>query len=174
MNTPQGLPRWALALWMAKLHLQRALLVVLGTSLVLLVFTGVISRYLLNTSIFWIEEAVSFTAVALYFIGAAHATWSREHISASLVELIFRRLRTQQLLAALASALSALLCGWMAFWTWKYLQFVIRRGTISLEIGVPMSWVVAILPTTLALMTLYFTIETVLKTRLALSRGLLP
>ncbi|MCC5993608.1 MAG: TRAP transporter small permease subunit [Rhodobacteraceae bacterium] len=165
VNTPPGLPRWALTLWIWKLRLQRLVLVLLGTALVLMVFAGVISRYLLNYSIFWIEEAVTYSALALYFVGAIHGTWERGHISAGLVEVIFTRERVHQALGVLASALSAALAGWMAVWAWDYLQFVIRRGTVSLEIGIPMSWVVAILPTSLALMCLYFIIETALKLR---------
>lgn len=165
VNTPPGLPRWALSLWIAKLRLQRLLLVMLGASLVLLVFVGVVSRYLLNTSIFWIEDAVSFSAVYLYFIGATHGTWARGHISASLVELIFPRIKVQAWIGVFTSAISTVLAGWMTIWTWEYLQFVIRRATVSIESGVPMSWIVAVLPATLGLMTFYFLVETFLKLR---------
>lgn len=165
VNTPPGLPDWALTLWIWKLRLQRLVLVLLGTALVLMVFAGVVSRYLLNYSIFWIEEAVTYSALALYFVGAIHGTWERGHISAGLVEVIFAREWMHRALGVLASSLSAVLAGWMAVWAWDYLQFVIRRGTVSLEIGIPMSWVVAILPTSLALMCLYFIIETALKLR---------
>jgi TRAP-type C4-dicarboxylate transport system permease small subunit len=165
VNTPRGMPYWALTLWILKLKLQRLVLVLLGSALVLIVFAGVFSRYLLNYSIFWIEEVVTYSALALYFVGAIHGTWERGHISAGLVEVIFAREWVHRALGVLASALSAVLAGWMAVWAWHYLQFVIRRGTVSLEIGIPMSWVVAILPTSLALMCLYFIIETVLKLR---------
>jgi TRAP-type C4-dicarboxylate transport system permease small subunit len=165
VNTPLGLPHWALTLWIWKLRLQRLALVLLGAALVLMVFAGVISRYLLNFSIFWIEEAVAYSAVALYFVGAIHATWEREHISAGLVEAICAREGVRRALGVLVSGLSVLLSGWMAVWAWDYLQFVIRRGTVSLEIGIPMAWVVAILPMSLALMCIYFLIETVLKLR---------
>lgn len=163
VNTPPGLPNWTLTLWVWKLRLQRIALVLLGGGLVLMVFAGVISRYILNFSIFWIEEAVTYSALALYFIGAIHATWERGHISAGLVEAIFAGERVRQALGLMASGLSVLLSAWMTVWAWDYLQFVIRRGTVSLEIGMPMAWVVAILPTSLALMCFYFLIETALK-----------
>ena len=165
VNTPPGLPQWALSLWIAKLRLQRFLLVLLGASLVLLVFAGVVSRYLLNTSIFWIEDAVSFGAVYLYFIGATHGTWARGHISASLVDLMVPGVKTQAWIGGATSAISTVLAGWMTIWTWEYLQFVIRRGTVSIESGIPMSWIVAVLPATLGLMTVYFLVETLLKLR---------
>jgi TRAP-type C4-dicarboxylate transport system permease small subunit len=165
VNTPPGMPHWALTLWIWKLRLQRLVLVLLGSALVLFVFAGVVSRYLLNYSIFWIEEAVTYSALALYFVGAIHGTWERGHISAGLVEVIFAREWVHRALGVLASALSAVLAGWMAVWAWHYLQFVIRRGTASLEIGIPMSWVVVIVPISLAIMCLYFIIETVLKLR---------
>lgn len=165
VNTPPGLPQWALTLWTWKLRLQRLVLVLLGAALVLMVFAGVFSRYVLNTSIFWIEEAVCYSALALYFVGAIHGTWERGHISAGLIDVIFGRERVHRVLGVVASALSTLLAGWMALWAWDYLQFVIRRGTVSLELGLPMAWVVAILPASLALMCFYFFIETILKLR---------
>lgn len=165
VNTPPELPDWALTLWIWKLRLQRMALVLLGSALVLFVFAGVISRYLLNFSIFWIEEAVTYSALSLYFIGAIHATWERGHISAGLVEAVFAGEEVRRALGVLASGLSVLLSGWMAVWAWDYLQFVIRRGTVSLELGIPMAWVVAILPVSLALMCIYFLIETLLKLR---------
>jgi TRAP-type transport system small permease protein len=171
VNTPPGLPQWALTLWTWKLRLQRLVLVLLGAALVLMVFAGVFSRYVLNISIFWIEEAVCYSALALYFVGAIHGTWERGHISAGLIDVIFGHERVHRALGVVASALSTLLAGWMVLWAWDYLQFVIRRGTVSLELGLPMAWVVAILPASLALMCFYFFIETILKLRVLRSGG---
>ena len=44
-------------------------------------------------------------------------------------------------------------------WAWQYLAFTMRRGTMSLETGIPMAWVHGVMPAGLALMTLYFAVE---------------
>ena len=159
VNTPSALSGWALTLWNAKLRLQRFLLLTCGTALTLLIALQVFTRYVLGISLFGIEELASFVAVYLYFIGATHGAWERGHISASLVELILREGRGRQGIAIVASAITVVLCGWMAVWGWQYLAFTIGRGTMSLETGIPMAFISGVIPVCLSLMSLYFTVE---------------
>lgn len=165
VNTPSFLKGWPLSIWNAKIKLQRAIMILCGVGLTGLVFTQVITRYFFNMSLFGIEELATFTAVVLFFFGVSHGAWERGHISASLVELILPAGRPQLAVEAFASLLTLTLSGWMTLWTWDYLGFVIRRGTVSLETGIPMSWVVAVLPVCMALTTLYFLIECTMRIR---------
>ena len=159
VNTPRFLKGFPLSVWNATIKLQRAIMILCGIALTGLVFTQVITRYFFSMSLFGIEELATFSAVFLYFFGISHGAWERGHISASLVELILPKGRPQLAVEVFASLLTVLLSAWMTVWTWDYLEFVIRRGTVSLETGIPMSWVVAVIPFCMALMTLYFLIE---------------
>lgn len=159
VNTPPGLSGWALTLWNAKLGLQRFLLLACGTALTLLIAVQVFTRYVLGISLFGIEELASFVAVYLYFIGATHGAWERGHISASLMELVLPEGRARQGVAILASTITVILCAWMAVWGWQYLAFTIGRGTMSLETGIPMAFIVGIIPVCLTLMSVYFAVE---------------
>lgn len=159
VNTPSFLSGFALMLWNAKLKFQRFVLLVCGIVLTGLITVQVFTRYVLGISIFGIEELASFVAVYLYFIGAAHGAWERGHISASLVELVVPPGRLRNAIALFASLISVILSGWMSLWAWQYLAFTLKRGTMSLEVGMSMAWVHGIMPVGLSLMTLYFTVE---------------
>jgi TRAP-type C4-dicarboxylate transport system permease small subunit len=159
VNTPAFLSGRALAVWNAKLRLQRVLLLFCGALLTGLVAVQVFTRYVLGISIFGIEELASFVAVYLYFIGASHGAWERGHISASLVDLVLPPGRPRETAAVFSSLVTVVLSGWMSLWAWQYLAFTARRGSMSLETGIPMVWVHAIMPLGLSLMTLYFLVE---------------
>ena len=159
MNTPPFLSGKALALWSAKLRLQRLVLLICGATLTVLVTVQVFTRYVMGISLFGIEELASFVAVYLYFIGAAHGAWERGHISASLVELFLPEGRARDTMAVFSSFVTVVLSGWMTVWAFQYLAFTIRRGTMSLETGIPLAWVHGVMPLGLALMTVYFAVE---------------
>jgi TRAP-type C4-dicarboxylate transport system permease small subunit len=162
-NTPPFLKGRLLCIWNATLTVQRFIMMICGITLTGLVFTQVITRYFFNTSLFGIEELATFTAVFLYFFGMSHAAWERGHISASLVELILPAGRPQLAVEFIVSIITAVLSGWMTLWAWNYFKFVIKRGTISLETDIPMSWIIAVIPFCMALMTMYFAIEAILR-----------
>jgi TRAP-type C4-dicarboxylate transport system permease small subunit len=159
VNTPPSLSGWPLRIWNGALGLQRLILLACGVLLTLLIAVQVVTRYLMGISIFGIEELASFVAVYLYFIGGAHGAWERGHISASLIELVLPEGRPRLAAQLLASLITVIVSGWMTVWAFQYLAFVIRRGTMSLEVGIPMSVVVVVIPLGLALMTLYFVAE---------------
>jgi TRAP-type C4-dicarboxylate transport system permease small subunit len=159
VNTPRFLKGRALAVWNASLQIQRLIMMLCGIALTGLVFTQVITRYFFSMSLFGIEELATFSAVILYFFGMSHGAWERGHITASLVELVLPKGRPQLAVAALAAVITMILSAWMTVWSWDYLQFVIRRGTVSLETDIPMSWIVSVIPLCLALTTFYFLIE---------------
>ncbi|MEP2783320.1 MAG: TRAP transporter small permease [Pseudoruegeria sp.] len=172
VNTPRFLTGRLLSLWNAKLKLQRLILILSGAALTLLVFVQVVSRYLLGISIFGIEELASFTAVIMYFFGATHGAWERGHISASLVELVLPAGRVRHLAELLTSIVTVALSTWMTVWAWKYLAFVVKRGTVSLETDIPMYAIVSVIPFCLSLMTFYFCVEVLMRAQVLTSGDL--
>ncbi|MGK9339790.1 TRAP transporter small permease [Sinorhizobium meliloti] len=159
VNTPSFLSGYAFRLWKAKLKLQRIVLLACGVIVTLLIAVQVFTRYVLGISIFGIEELASFVAVYMYFVGASHGAWERGHISASLVDLVLPAGRPRAAVALFASAVTVVLSGWMTVWAWQYLAFTLKRGAMSMEVGIPMAWVHGIMPVSLSLMTLYFAVE---------------
>jgi TRAP-type transport system small permease protein len=159
-DAPPAAPTWfPRPLWTAKLALQRFVLAATGALVTILIFVQVVTRYFLGESIFGIEEAASFLAIWLYFIGGAYGAYERGHISASLVDLIVPGDRAHQVIKVLTGALTVILSAWMMLWAIRYFIATLQRGTMSLELGIQMAWVHAAVPLGLILMTFYFAIE---------------
>ena len=143
-------------------HAQRVLLGVSGALVTLLIFVQVFTRYVLHISIYGIEDLASFIAVWLYFIGGSLGAWERGHISASLVDFIVKSDRPRRWINAASAAITTILSGWMTVWAARiFLVHRPKRGQMSLEIELPMSYVTVVMPVGLALMTFYFLIETI-------------
>ena len=157
-------------LWTAKLRLQRFVLFVTSCIFTLLVFAQVIMRYLLDVPMYGVEEVAVFSAVWLYFIGGAHGAYARGHISASLIEILLPKGVGRRLIRLVSSLATTVLAGWMTLWALQYLEWTIRKGTMSVELGVKMVWVHTSIPIGLTLMTLYFLLEFI-EDALTLARG---
>lgn len=159
-DAPVAAPTWLPhQLWTAKLAVQRFVLVATGALVTILIFVQVVTRYFLGVSIFGIEEAASFLAIWLYFVGGAYGAYERGHISASLVDLIVPGERARLVMKATTAALTTILCAWMTLWAIRYLMATLQRGTMSLELGIQMAWVHVAIPVGLVLMTFYFALE---------------
>ena len=159
-DAPAAAPAWLpRQFWTAKLALQRFVLAATGALVTILIFVQVVTRYFLGESIFGIEEAASFLAIWLYFVGGAYGAYERGHISASLVDLIVPGDRARQGIKILTGALTVVLSAWMTLWAIRYFMVTLQRGTMSLELGIQMAWVHAAIPLGLVLMTFYFAVE---------------
>jgi TRAP-type C4-dicarboxylate transport system permease small subunit len=142
-------------------HVQRAVLAASAALITILIFIQVFTRYVMQTSIFGIEDLASCVAVWLYFIGGSLGAWERGHISASLVDFMIKSDRVCRWIKAASAIVTTVLSGWMTVWAFEYFLFTLRRGQMSLEINLPMAYVTVAMPLGLALMTFYFLIEAI-------------
>lgn len=141
------------------IQIQRFILVVTGAIVTILMTVQIVTRYLFGFSFYGIEELMSFFAIWMYFIGSAHGSWARGQISASLLDVALPFGRAQQALRLLACVVTTVLCAWMAVWASQYFMQSIQRRLMSLEIGIPLSWVYVIMPIGLFLMAFYALVE---------------
>ena len=137
----------------------RAIIVITGIVVSLLMFGQIVMRYFFGFSIYGLEELMSFFAVWLYFIGSTHGTWDRGHISASLVDVITKPGFKQQFVKVISSLITVILSAWMTQWTFDYVMRAYKRNLMSLEVGISMLWVNAGMVVGMVLMTYYFLVE---------------
>jgi len=147
--------------WQRKLKLQRLVMFITSIAFTLLVFVQVVSRYLFDYSFFGIEEAASYLAVTMYFIGAAYGTQANGHISASIVDTLCRPGPFVDLAHILTRLISALLCGFLCWEIYQLVMFNAEMDTRSVELRLPMVWVYGGMLIGMALMTFYFLVEMV-------------
>ena len=146
-------------LWQAKIVLQRVLVTFLGLALALMICVQVVARYFFNTAIFGIEEVACYLAIWLYFIGASLGAEQREHMSASLVDVMLSNETAKKLLKVFTCVVSVVLAGWMTVWAYELAAWSIEFGMMSTEINLPVGIAQIAMPIGLGLMTLYFLVE---------------
>jgi len=134
--------------WMVPLEAVSALLMV---GIIGLLLTTVVTRYVLNTAVVWIDEVVSLSFIWVTMIGAALAMHRNEHLRLTLVvDRLSERWRPYVHGFALA-AVAAFLVALLPF-AWEYTQeeWFIRTPALDL----PNSFRVAAIPFGLATMLL--------------------
>lgn len=146
-------------LWLFKLRLQRWVLFSTSIAFTLLVFIQVISRYIFDYSFFGIEEAASYLAIIMYFIGAAYGTNAKGHISAGLVDAFCQPGWLVDVAHIITRLISALLCAYLCWETWDLVQFNLQMDVRSVELRIPMAWIYSGMLVGMGLMTFYFFIE---------------
>jgi TRAP-type C4-dicarboxylate transport system permease small subunit len=146
-------------IWQAKIVLQRVFVTLTGLILALMICVQVVARYFFNTAIFGIEEVACYLAIWLYFIGAALGAEQREHMSASLVDVMLRNETAKKVLKVFTCIVSVVLAAWMTVWSYELAAWSIEFGMMSTEINLPVGIAQAAMPIGLGLMTLYFVVE---------------
>ncbi len=134
--------------WMAPLEATSALLML---AIIGLLLTTVVTRYVLNTAVVWIDEVVSLSFIWVTMIGSALAMHRNEHLRLTLVvDRLSERWRPYVHGFALA-AVAAFLVALLPF-AWEYTQeeWFIRTPALDL----PNSFRVAAIPFGLATMLL--------------------
>ena len=145
--------------WHSKVQLLRCIVTLSGGLLTIAILVQIASRYLFRTSILGIEEIILYLAVWFYFLGAALGAEQREHISASLVDILAISATSKQWVSWVASLISVVICAWMTWWALELVQWSMQMKMRSTELRVPVWLVQACIPTGLGLMTFYLLME---------------
>ncbi len=122
---------------------------------VLLIFYGVVMRYIMNDPQAWIEEIARFSIIWGVFLGFGLELKHNQHIQ---VDILYDKLNNtwKFILNIVATGLSILFC---LIYTYYGLVLVENRyssGMVSLDVGIPMWIVYLILPLSGVLFLLRF------------------
>ena len=157
MSFPLSSP-WR-AIWRLKVRLLRGIVTAAGGLLTLAILVQIASRYLFRTSILGIEEVILYLAVWFYFLGAALGAEQREHISASLVDVLAIGETPKRWVHWFASLLAVIICAWMTWWAIGLVEWSWQMNMRSTELRVPVWLIQASIPAGLGLMTFYLLVE---------------
>ncbi len=112
----QPLPRAELLL----VRVNQALVVVLMATMAIFVFANVVSRYLLNHSMVWVEELTQYQMIWITWLGAGLALREGRHIAVDVVQ----ELLPAPLLRGLRWAIVAAMLAFLAALAWYGAQLV--------------------------------------------------
>ncbi|MBO8167876.1 MAG: TRAP transporter small permease [Thermoanaerobacteraceae bacterium] len=102
-------------------------------------------RYVFHTPVNWISEVVRFMVIWGVFIGASVALREDSHIK---VDLLFNILpqRLKKVVAVFANAVGLLFSVFLIYQGSKLVFFVMARGQVSFDVGIPMYLVYLAIP----------------------------
>ena len=135
-------------------RLEKGLIVLLLTVMVLLAFTQIVMRNIFSTGLAWGEPLVRYLVLWVGFIGAALATREGKHITIELFSL-WKSGLPRHYTAGISHLCSTIACGLLTTAAVRFLWFEAQMGSttfFNLPVWVPQ----AILPVTFGMMTLRF------------------
>ena len=142
--------QWNEALSRVEKYLVGAMLSVM----ILLAFLQIILRNVLSTGISWGDPLVRYLVLWVGFIGASLATKEGKHITIEIFSRWFSK-HSGLYFKAIASLVSAFVCGLLTFAGWTFVQNEAQMAATSF-LKIP-AWVPQIIiPVTFALITLRF------------------
>lgn len=155
---PSGGSRWidrAAAMVRLLGRAELAVAVILVFFIAAAVTAEVFSRYVLGSSLIWVEEAATISFIWMTLLGAAVAAKMNRHI---WIETFGKHLgpRGQVLLAAFGRAFVLFMALLIAVYATGYVETQNRSTTVSLPVNVPRGWVFAI-PTAFAMASIALT-----------------
>lgn len=122
---------------------------------VLLIFYGVVMRYVFNNPQAWVEEVSRYSIIWGTFLGFGMALKHNQHIQ---VDILYDRLNAtgKYIINLVATALSIIFCIIYIYYGWNLVATRFHSGMVSLEMRIPMWIVYLILPISGVLFLLRF------------------
>lgn len=124
-------------------------------AMVLLVFATVLMRYIFKVSFQGMEELIMLFAFGIYFIGGALGSREETQITADVMSLFIKNPRSMTLLRSFQNIVDAILIGICAVFSTQQMLFVLREGSRSTGLKMPVWIVYAVIMVGLFLMTGY-------------------
>lgn len=122
---------------------------------ILLIFYGVVMRYVLNNPQAWVEEVARYSIIWGVFLGFGMALKHNQHIQ---VDILFDRLNKplKFLMNLVATIISIVFCLIYIYYGYILVESRMSSGMVSLDVGIPMWIVYLILPISGVLFLLRF------------------
>ena len=138
-------------------RLEKGLIVILLSVMVLLAFTQIIMRNFFSSGLSWGEPLVRYLVLWVGFTGAALATKEGKHITIELFS-VWKSKKAHPLPTAISHLFSAIVCGLLTLAAFKFLLFEAQMGSaafFNIPVWVPES----IIPLTFGLMCIRYLVK---------------
>lgn len=140
---------------------QRGLLFFLMVLLTTAMLTEVVTRYFFGHSLFGLEQFVGYTAVWVYFVGAAYGSYERSHVKAEFIGMAIKSKRILIIGKSAAAAVATFVSCVLAKWSLDFCLASIRVDETSPTHNVPMVYFQSALLVGAILMVAYFLWEAI-------------
>lgn len=127
MTAENSLGRAGRFLWELLLKAQRLIMLLSIVFVTTAIAIEVVMRYVFKSSFIGVQELAAYSALWLYFSGAAYSTYARGHISADLAHLVLKSPRQLGILKLFTNLISFGLALYVLPWAWRYFEWGITR-----------------------------------------------
>lgn len=167
METSEGtIAGMANVIWEGLLKLQRIIML----AAIVVTTTGImieaVMRFVFNSSIVGVQELAAYTALWLYFSGAAYGTYARGHVTADLSHLVIKSVHKLVVLKFITNLISFGLLVYILPWGWRYLEWGLTRHEKSSSTFMGRNYEIVFFQTSIlygiALMAFYFLVNAII------------
>ncbi|MFC1912511.1 TRAP transporter small permease [Chloroflexota bacterium] len=148
-------------LHLGTLMAQKSILVILFIPLTLAMFAETFARYVIGQGFFAMEDFIGYTAVWLYFIGAAYATYERTQVKAEIMNIFIKNHRALSIIKAVVSGISVAVSIIFVQWAYALAAFSIEADYRTPVFQVPFIYFQVSILVGAVLMLIYFIWESV-------------
>lgn len=141
--------------WRFFLHAERAILVATSFAAAMIVFVGVIMRYIFHVDFFGQEEVVTVVAMWLYWIGGVYGSYEHSHIGADILSTLLKNEKVKHILDIICIVVSIAVLAVFSVWSIDYAKWSIEQGATSMGLKIPLIFSQITLAIGFILMTLY-------------------
>lgn len=113
------------------------IVVVIGVGVALLLVVGIISRSILGTPIFGLEEIMLLAIMWFYMLGAVLASREGSHLKADLIDVLTDSVAAKRVVAIIATIISILASLAFVYWATDFLTFSLSRGQTTPVFAIP-------------------------------------
>jgi TRAP-type C4-dicarboxylate transport system permease small subunit len=138
---------------------ENALLVVLLGAMVLLAVAQIVLRMFFDAGLIWADELLKIMVLWIALIASVAASRNQRHLRIDILSR-FLPLRFVRLPGVIVSAFASLVCGIVAFHSWRYVRLTLEFDDTVL-IDTPAWMVQGVLPVAFLLMSYHFAVHCV-------------
>ena len=165
-------PVWH-AIYKVIVTVQRAVVMVVGIGVPLLVVYQVFLRYVLHAPLMGIEELELFPIIWLYMIGGSVASEQRSHIECGILTLYIKKEKSMALFKIFKGVFSCAVGAYLTYWGYWYFDYSLGLWKLSDLLRIPMFYAEGIIFIGFLLMLFFTVLELIdsIKAFIRLSKG---
>jgi TRAP-type C4-dicarboxylate transport system permease small subunit len=141
--------------WKGLVVVQKVIMVVTGLTVMGIVSSAMMLRWLFNSDFKGYEEILVMFAFWLYMIGASYGSYQKNQITADILDIYLKEGRLKSMIHLVRSFLTLVLSSVFMFWAYEFVVWTVQMGTKTPVWRLPMVWGQSSLLVGLILVTFY-------------------
>jgi len=127
--------------------------------IVIVVFINVMGRYVFTSSLRGLDEVARYIIPLIVMIGSAVGVRKRNHVVAGDIRRFCKGEESYVYGSLVLDTAALVFCVFFAVWSWQHWLYVLRTGSVTAQLGIPMALVEIVLPIGAILWVLHYVLH---------------